>query len=601
MDAHVQLQEITGLHHLAPVLAAWHHAEWGHLYAPDVWDLATARREFEAMAEPGSRDRTWLAFDGDARDAEALLGSVSLVATDDLDGFEHLTPWLASMFVAPAARGRRVAASLTSALLDGARADGHDVVHLFTSGQRAFWAERGWSTVAEIDTEGHPATVMARRTDPRAARRAARSNWCSDPDHGGAYSYLRVAGTPAHRRRLAEEIAPGLWFAGEATSVEHPATMHGAWGSGERAATQVLAGPARSRVAVVGAGLAGITAARRLVDAGREVVVYESKPWVGGRIASDRSTGAALPLGGAWLHGDQGHPLRELVSSVPHDWDRPAFHAVGHGRLAAADVAEITEVYERLHAAFADAAPTATVAEVTTAVLSDPELRPIVREAVRSWITSECEGLYGAPMDDLAANGGFEQYELPGGDHLVTSDLGALAEQLADGLDVRLARRITEVRRDGDRWLVTTDGPAEDVETAETLETIDVVDAVIVTVPIGVLSSGRLRFSPPLPADVQEAVESIGAGPIAKVFATFDTVWWPADGPWRLVGTSTFGTVVDVSAAAGRPTLLGFAVGEAALRVEQMGEHELCRLFDHELASVGLLDGGADPAVVTVA
>ncbi|MEZ5248196.1 MAG: GNAT family N-acetyltransferase [Ilumatobacteraceae bacterium] len=181
----VQIDELIGHPHLAPVLAAWHHDEWGHLYPDHVWNRATAIREFEAMAEPGTVDRTWVAFDGGSRDADAVLGSVSLVTTDDLDGFEHLTPWLASMFVAPAARGRGVATALTDALLAGARAAGHDVVHLFTAGQEAFWADRGWSVVAHVVTHGHEATVMARLIHPRAARRAVRSSWGADPDHGG--------------------------------------------------------------------------------------------------------------------------------------------------------------------------------------------------------------------------------------------------------------------------------------------------------------------------------------------------------------------------------------------------------------------------------
>lgn len=570
----VEIDTLTGLAHLAPVLAAWHHDEWGHLYDPTVWNREVAGREFVAMAQPESADRTWVAFDGAGRDAGSLLGSVSLVATDDLTGFEHLTPWLASMYVTPEARGRRVAARLTAALLAGARADGHEVVHLFTAGQEAFWAERGWSVVASVDTEGHPATVMARSTHRRAARRAVSSRWCADPDHGGAYSYLRRGATPAVRDRLATRIVDGLWFAGEATWAAHPATMHGAWFSGERAASQVLAAPDAGTVAVIGAGLSGLVTAQRLHEAGRQVMVFESKPIPGGRIVSDRSTGTPLPLGGAWLHGDLGHPMAGLVTAVRDDWERPAFYAAGVGRMSDEDVAEVTAIYESVHAAFARAEPTASVADVLDAALGAGDARPLVREAVRSWVSAECESLFAAPMDDLAANGGFEPFELPGDDHLITSDVGEVAVQLAAGLDVRYERRVTEIRREGAHWSV--DGTA--------------VDAVVVTVPIGALAAGRISFHPPLPDDVVHAIASIGVGPVAKVFATFDRPWWPDDRPIRLVGASTFGTIVDVSAMAGRPTLLGFAVGEAARRVEALSEHELCRLFDHELAVVGLRD-----------
>ncbi|MFZ9629047.1 MAG: GNAT family N-acetyltransferase [Ilumatobacteraceae bacterium] len=164
MNGRVEIVPLTGSAHLAPVLASWHYDEWGHLYPPDVWSLATAEREFEVMSRPDSTDRTWVAFDGGSRDVTAVLGSVSLLATDDLADFEHLTPWLASMYVVPPARGRGVATALMEAALHAARADGHDVVYLFTSGQEQFWADRGWSVIATATTEGHVSTVMSRTT-----------------------------------------------------------------------------------------------------------------------------------------------------------------------------------------------------------------------------------------------------------------------------------------------------------------------------------------------------------------------------------------------------------------------------------------------------
>jgi GNAT superfamily N-acetyltransferase len=158
----MHVEPLTGLGHLAPVLAAWHHEEWRHLYAPGAWSLAIATRELERMAAPGSRDQTWVAFEGAARDAGALCGSVSLLESDGLLGFEHLSPWLASLYVAPAARGRGVAAALIDAVLERARAEGHPALYLFTSGQESFWSARGWREIARGDAEGHAATVMVR-------------------------------------------------------------------------------------------------------------------------------------------------------------------------------------------------------------------------------------------------------------------------------------------------------------------------------------------------------------------------------------------------------------------------------------------------------
>jgi monoamine oxidase len=54
------------------------------------------------------------------------------------------------------------------------------------------------------------------------------------------YSYLPVGAMPELRLRLAAPVAPTLYFAGEATNVRAPSTVHGALESGQRAARQIL-------------------------------------------------------------------------------------------------------------------------------------------------------------------------------------------------------------------------------------------------------------------------------------------------------------------------------------------------------------------------
>lgn len=168
----MQIESLAGHHHLAPLLGAWHYSEWGRLYPSTVWNAGIATAEFDAMASSASADRTWVAFDSGARQAEDVLGSVSLVASDDLAGYEHLTPWLASMFVVPAARGRGVATALVEQLLAAACDIGYDEVYLFTSGQDDFWSGQGWTAIVDVETSGNQATVMS-----RSARTAVTRPW----------------------------------------------------------------------------------------------------------------------------------------------------------------------------------------------------------------------------------------------------------------------------------------------------------------------------------------------------------------------------------------------------------------------------------------
>ncbi|MET7666249.1 FAD-dependent oxidoreductase [Streptomyces sp. NPDC005373] len=58
---------------------------------------------------------------------------------------------------------------------------------------------------------------------------------------------------------------------------------------------------------VVGAGIAGITAARLLHAAGQRVVVLEARDRVGGRIWTDRTAGFSVDRGASWIHGLTGN------------------------------------------------------------------------------------------------------------------------------------------------------------------------------------------------------------------------------------------------------------------------------------------------------
>jgi GNAT superfamily N-acetyltransferase len=135
-------------------LAAWHHAQWGHLYSH--WTYEVCRDE---LAEHASRQDglpvTLLALE----DGQ-LLGSVSLVLEDAPELQEHGSPWLASLYVKPEARGRGFGAALARAAVARAAAEGVGELFLFTPEHREFYARLGWKPVARTALKGTPVDLM---------------------------------------------------------------------------------------------------------------------------------------------------------------------------------------------------------------------------------------------------------------------------------------------------------------------------------------------------------------------------------------------------------------------------------------------------------
>jgi len=591
----------------APTLAAWHVAEWGHLYPG--WTVATATAEFAAMRD--TVPVTWIAL----REGR-LVGSVSVIPDDELPGFDHLGPWLASLYVVPDERGHGLGRRLVDTAVAGARALGIGRLYLFTDTAADWYRSLGWTPVATTVAHGHTATVFTRSTHDDPALATVASGWLTDPDVAGAYSSLRPGGTPADRVRLAAPIAPGLHLAGEHTSVEFPGTMHGAWFSGERAADAVLAegraaepadgaptgrdpaGPAGVPVVVVGAGLAGIAAARRLSAAGRPVVVLEAAAVPGGRTRTDRHLGGPVHLGAAWVHGEVGNPIAEWAEQLGHGYGTRTWEQVAtilDGReLDAATVAACREATAAVDRALEEAAEQAEQADraaegvgggadrAADAALG-PVLRPLLagldaalRPAVEAWILGEYENLYAAAIDHLSLRYRAEPFRLPGEDRMLHGGLDEIVGAAADGLDVRCGVRVRAVRAAPGGWsLDTTSGPLA-------------ASAVIVTAPVGALQAGRIVFDPPLPEPVAAALGRLNPGSVAKVFAAFDRAWWAPRRALWVAGAepAAIALWVDVSALAGRPVLCGFATGDRAVALEGLDDDARRHLVDSVLGPV---------------
>ena len=136
-----------------PVLARWHHAQWGHLY--DGWSLEVAERELRDHATRRDMPTTLVVVEGDR-----LLGSVSLVEEDAPELRDHGDAWLASLYVRPEERGRGLGELLARAVVAFAADQEVERLWLFTPEHEDFYARLGWRARDSATLHGTPVRLM---------------------------------------------------------------------------------------------------------------------------------------------------------------------------------------------------------------------------------------------------------------------------------------------------------------------------------------------------------------------------------------------------------------------------------------------------------
>lgn len=136
-------------------VAEWTYGAWGHL-SPEM-DRAAWRTETCDNAGPAGVPSTFV-----ARLGSRPVGTASLVA-HDMTIRPALTPWLASVYVRPDARGRGIASALVRRVEREARHAGLTHFYLYTPDRQRLYARIGWQSIEETTYRGEYVTVMTRQ------------------------------------------------------------------------------------------------------------------------------------------------------------------------------------------------------------------------------------------------------------------------------------------------------------------------------------------------------------------------------------------------------------------------------------------------------
>jgi monoamine oxidase len=317
--------------------------------------------------------------------------------------------------------------------------------------------------------------------------------------------------------------------------------------------------PGEVDVAVIGAGFAGLAAARAVIEAGGTAVVLEASGRVGGRAHTDTAAlGVPFDRGCFLLHSANENPLAALARdlgfvSIPRH--RPRLIRLGD-RWGSAAAFRAWEKYRERSEGRLEALGAAGIDEAVADHLSDQSRwRPMLE----SWIAA----FTGADVE-AASTRDFFAYRDTRENWAVRDGLGRLAEAYGQGLNISLGTPVTAVDWRGSRIRIET--PKGAIAAA----------AAVVTVSTGVLAAEMIRFLPALPDWKLDAVAGLPMGHANKMAFRFDRDVFgvPPHSAAHVLATTRATSLFQLRPF-GWEVAIGYVGGKLATDLEREGEPAL--------------------------
>ncbi|HEY3841057.1 MAG TPA: NAD(P)/FAD-dependent oxidoreductase [Bryobacteraceae bacterium] len=315
-------------------------------------------------------------------------------------------------------------------------------------------------------------------------------------------------------------------------------------------------------IIVIGAGVAGLAAARHLTAAGRHVLILEARSRLGGRILTRRDGLSPLPieLGAEFVHGSPRQLWRIIDSARLPTMEVMGdnyFSASGQLQKSASQPDQFDKVYEAMKQA-----PEQSVGDFIANANFD--------EATKQQMTAYLEGFNAASKETLSTGWVIETEEagLSSRTFRMLAGYDELVSCLWHGVESRLTdlRLNTEVR--AVRW------HRGEVE-VETAHGVFKGEKCVVTAPIGVLAAGTIRFDPAPPV-LRAVCEAMDMGQVIRIVMRFRERFWERGGKEHMSFLFSDDEVMPTwwtAMPARTPAITGWTAGPKAAQLLGRSEH----------------------------
>ena len=337
--------------------------------------------------------------------------------------------------------------------------------------------------------------------------------------------------------------------------------------------------PNGKTVVVIGGGISGLAAAKKLKEKGFTVIVIEAQEKIGGRTRTDRSLGVAFDEGASWIHGPNGNPITNLAAQAGANTFLTSDDSVDVFDINGTAYTDtfLTNSENQFGGALNAVRNAGTQTQSFQTVFNSLYPTQINDRLWKYMLSAYLEFNTGGDISKLSSKYFDDDEEYSGADIIITNGYDKITDFLAIGLDIRLNTRVLSINYANAKVNITTN--TNNIEA----------DYVVVSVPLGVLKNNAITFTPALPTNKMNAINNTNMGNVNKFLLVWNIPFW--DTNLQYIGYTPnikgkFNYFLNLKKFTSSNGLMTFAFGDYATLTENMTDSQIINEIMLNLKSI---------------